>query len=533
LGGGVGVGCTLTLTTVAVPGISISGMLPGIAFNLHDQTDGVLISNCGVHGYRTAYELSNNWFHMYGCWCEGADVIGTPIISKGLWFWNTACGTASKIVDVHMAGCTYNCLIEAVDGKDAIVKPQIGDGTTQLIIITEGTFQGVSGVGSVSYPGLIIGSGYRTVIRNVKCNTADATGAVVQVRANVLMCILDGLLLNSTSSNNWLNIDPSSEPYTTISNCIPMPLTFGLGGLGNLILPDGPSNRQLWSQHIAFNPDLNTTVTNSLSNPLIVQDLSGGGSTRSTVVLARGGSISKPGVVGTLATSTAGLTIDVNNTTKLVTTATVATGGAGYAVNSLLYGPLGDIWKVASINATTGAVLTVTNVTPGAYTDTAPTNPVATTTDMTSVALGAVLSLSNTGGKISATVTSGGARYYAGRALLRIGVPGSYAVAGVLCLQTANLHGTQAVGTLDITNNAVSGVTWSNQGSGYTGNPPTYLIWQPPGDGCTLNLGTATTPQTLSLNPTGGRVNMSNLPTAVTGLNSGDLWNNAGILCIA
>jgi len=347
--------------------------------------------------------------------------------------------------------------------------------------------------------------------------------------------VLDGLVIASQTDNiSWLDCDPSSELNTIITNTTITPAGFGLGGSGPVVTPSGPSHRLRWSQHITHNPIYNSAQRDgSLINPLIVQDMAGGASNSDTVVLARGGTVRAPGIVGTLGTSNTGLTLDTESTTRIITTATVASGGAGYNVRSRLFGPIGDEWEVATVSAI-GAVLSVTNITPGAYVGAAPTNPVATTTDMYKVGTGATLSITVTGGQLSATIVGGGTGFYQGKALVRFGPPGQWDSMGVPYLSVPNPAGVQAVANLTVTSGAVTGITFANQGSGYTQGSalPFYQIYQLAGSGCTLNLGTATTPNILTLNPSSGVIILPNLPTSSVGLVPGQLWNNNGLLCI-
>jgi hypothetical protein len=515
-GGGLGTGCVLGLPAPLVVPTAFN-YLPGRGFYLHDRLDYNTFAECVATGHHYGWILSNCWVTVGRGAYEARMGAGYGAGSVGYWAWNTP---SSLIIESpYIGGGDIPLLLENVDGHYATILPRLGGGATTYVRVSGGQFS----TSDVQNPGgpapsscVVLGDHSRGMIElaSLTGQGPGTTDPLVLVKANVSGWIIANLILPSNASSpnyNWINIDSTSEDNVTVVNCAPMRFPVSGNPLTDGPPPpifQGPNNRELWPHQISFDPSSIAPLDGSPTAPQTLHSLQAGSGTSSNLLLARGGSIHKPGIIGSIGTNSTGLIIDGNTTTRIITTATVAVGGVGYWVGDILYDPYGGAWTVATVNSV-GSVLTVTNDNPTAYTGTAPTNPVPTRTDNMPY-FGSVIT-GQTAGHVTVTPNSptAGYHYYTGQVSLFIGVPGLYVnVGGIAFMQSINPAGVQATATLTASGptGAITGVTVTNVGTGYSGIGPSWQVIATPPSGCTLNFGPGVTPSGLSLNPSGGGI---------------------------
>jgi hypothetical protein len=523
-GGGMGTGATLAPTLTPYTGTNMN-YLPGRGYYIHDRFDNNIFVDSFAAGHHYGWIISNCWFTTIRGGYEGrlANTLGSGTV--GMWAWNTP--SWCSIEAPYIGGNEFPLLFQNVDGHAAIIHPKLGQGANTYARLLGGQIiaVGLTALGNQApQPAIVIDTGSRGVIDggvSVTGSGPAASDPVVRVNAGVMSWKLNSINVPTEVgvivSYNWLVIDPSSEPYVTVSNCAG--LTFPNASNPMVDGPrqrtwDGPNDRSIIPQQISVDPSAFVPTDGSPSSPLTLHSLEGGAGASRNLLLARGGTVHDPALVGFLGTGGSGPVLDAIPGTMLITTATVPSGGggAGYWPGDVMFGTNGGMWAAATVDAV-GQVLTVTNKAPAKYTGAAPTNPVSTRTDAKGGYLGAV-ALGLSGGGVTASLGSfgvNGYHYYAGTQLV-IGVPGLYQnQGGITVMVSANPAGVQATGTLTI--NAlgqITGVTITNPGSGYSGIAPQYQINAIPPAGCTLNLGAGVASNTVSLNPSAG-------PTTVGG----------------
>ena len=517
---GLGVGATLAPVYTPYTATQIN-YLPGRGFYLHDRVDGCAFVDSIATGHHYGWIISNCWITVVRGGYESRLINTLGSGTVGFWTWNSPSWV--NLVDIYVGGQEYPVLLENVDAPYATILPKLGQGT-----ITYARMIGpqVSGIGlsalggNTPQPSITIGSHSRGIITgggNIVGGGPNENDPQVRIRANVIDWKLSNLTIQAIgTATNWIAIDPTSEDHVSVVNC----KFIDWQNSSNPLIPgpqrvrySGPNDRILWPQQISFDPSSIAPTDNSPASPLTVHSREGGAAVSRNILLARGGQIHDPGICGFLGTSGTGVVLDAMPGTMLITTATVANGGAGYWPGDIIYDPNGGSWTVATVSAI-GAVLTVTNSSPAKYVGAAPTNPVTTWTEATGGYNG-LLQIGLSGGGVTAgvpiingTPTPAGYHYYQNRAYVLFGAPGNYgSSAGILVQNSPNPAGVQAtatltVGTSGLTQGAITGVTMTNAGSGYTGTGPTYQILTPPPSGCTLTLGAGISANAVTIAPT-------------------------------
>lgn len=512
-GGGQGTGCTLTEATVATT--ASSAIWPGTGFYVHDRFDEGTFHDCLSVGALRAMVLSNVWVKIINFATEARAASGQGLNSVGIWCWNS--GGRMEIHYPYVAGYDSAIILGKQKAARALIKSNSSNVSSWIRLIG-GWIQGGNDT-NINLPGIAAAI---TILDHTQglIDGAVISGfgptlasGVISVGANVT----DWKIFNcSLAVPTWspapayITIDPTSEHHVQLHNNkgyrSESSNGFEIGTLGGYV--NGPADRMQWPQQISFDPSSLTTADGSPTIPLTIQNRLGSTTLSSNLDLARGGSINNPGIVSSFKTSSTGTTIDTTTVTNLITSATVAAGGTSYGVGDALYDPIGGHWRVATVN-TSGAVLTVTNSNPAAYVGSAPSNPVATTTNSNG-GTDAAISLSVSGGAVSASVAAGGTKYSTGNVVLVIGASGTYVAQpgnSFPALQSINSAGIQATATLTVNaSGVISAVTVTNGGSGYAGVAPAYQLVATPGSGCTLTLGAGTIPNILALNPSGDTI---------------------------
>ena len=221
---------------------------PGIAYNIHDQCDGCMLSDVASHGWNTGIRLSNVWaVNINNAVLETANLSPgpkpPPVTTYGLLAENCV---MANIVRLHVGGFATGAALYGTSGPHAAdpgysCSPNEQAGNMGITLVG-----GEIGSPTRMEYGIDIGPYSRGVVYGVSINNGGK--AAVNVGPHAYGWVLRDMMPYNVGKEGWIRIDPSSAHAVTanaIGSDLRAPLI--LGGLPSS--PSGLPHDAIWNNH--------------------------------------------------------------------------------------------------------------------------------------------------------------------------------------------------------------------------------------------------------------------------------------------